>query len=203
MLPESFHWGWFLGALVLMAVPAGDLLHQRAHVHERKPALPDAFDRSRPCSHLKVASECLSLSTEKRLQFVDVTDLLTRCVRRWGIADGLVCVQSRHTTAAVVVNENEPLLLEDMRATLERVAPRDRQYAHDDLTLRADPAPDENRNGDAHCKALLLSPAVTLTVVHGKIELGPWQRVFLVELDGPRPRSLVVLAFGAAAGAGP
>ncbi len=157
---------------------------------------------SRPLLHeeapssFTVASDRESLRTEERIQFVDVTDLVVERVRRSGIAHGLVCIQTRHTTAAIVVNENEPRLLEDVRRLLERLAPGDLRYAHDDLALRHDPAPDESQNGDAHCRALLLPTSATLAVVGGELELGTWQRIFLVELDGPRQRTVTVLVLG-------
>jgi secondary thiamine-phosphate synthase enzyme len=147
-------------------------------------------------SGLTVSSQVVELETEERLQFIDLTELVAERVRRSGVGHGLVCVQSRHTTTAIVVNENEPLLIEDAKRMLERLAPRDARYGHNELHRRRDPAPDESRNGDAHCRAMLLGGSETLAVVDGVLSLGRWQRVFLVELDGPRPRSVVVAVMG-------
>jgi secondary thiamine-phosphate synthase enzyme len=108
-------------------------------------------------------------------------------------------VQTRHTTTGVVVNENEPLLLEDMARALERLAPRELRYRHNDLADRQDLPPEEAENGDAHCKALLLRTSETLAILDGQVQRGRWQRVFLVELDGPRARSLAVVVMGAVA----
>ena len=105
-------------------------------------------------------------------------------------------MQSRHTTTAVIVNENEPLLIEDAKRMLERLAPRNALYGHNELHRRRDAAPDESRNGDAHCRALLLGSSETLAVVGGALQLGRWQRVLLVELDGPRPRTVSVVVIG-------
>ena len=102
------------------------------------------------------------------------------------VAEGTVTVQSRHTTAAVVVNENEPLLLEDLEDALERWAPRGARYGHNDLDSRKAPPPWEKPNGHAHARALLLATSVALHVTAGEIDLGEWQSIFLVELDGPR-----------------
>jgi secondary thiamine-phosphate synthase enzyme len=143
-----------------------------------------------------VSSDVVELQTEDRFQFIDLTDLVAERVRRSGIGHGLVCVQSRHTTTAVVVNENEPLLIEDAKRMLERVAPRDALYGHNELHRRRDVAPDESRNGDAHCRALLLGSSETLAVADGALQLGRWQRVFLVELDGPRRRTVCVVVIG-------
>ena len=77
--------------------------------------------------------EDIEVRTPAGLAFVDVTPRLVEVVERSGIAEGLVSVQSLHTTAAVIVNENEPLLLQDLRAALERAAPRHLAYRHDDF----------------------------------------------------------------------
>jgi secondary thiamine-phosphate synthase enzyme len=143
-----------------------------------------------------VSSDVVELRTQERLQFIDLTELVAERVRRSGIGHGLVCVQSRHTTTAVVVNENEPLLVEDAKRMLERLAPRDARYGHNELHRRPDAAPDESRNGDAHCRALLLGSSETLAVAGGALQLGRWQRVFLVELDGPRRRTVCVVVVG-------
>jgi len=121
---------------------------------------------------------------------------MAEVVERSGIAEGLVSVQSMHTTAAIVVNENEPLLLADLRAALERVAPRHLSYRHDDFAQRAAVAPDEPANGHAHCQALFLRASETLALARGRACLGRWQRLFLAELDGPRTRTLSVTVLG-------
>lgn len=154
------------------------------------------FLREPQRSGLGVSSDVVELRTEHRVQFIDVTELVAERVRRSGIGHGLVCVQTRHTTTAVVVNENEPLLIEDAKRMLERLAPRDARYGHNQLHRRRDAAPDESRNGDAHCRALLLGSSETLAVVDGALQLGRWQRIFLVELDGPRLRTSCIVVMG-------
>lgn len=146
---------------------------------------------------LRVCHEEIHLRTRGCLQFADVTDDVLACVRRSGVCDGIVNVQSRHTTAAIVVNEPEPLLLADMRRTLERLAPRDVRYEHDDLERREGPLPpDEPKNGHSHCKALFLNTAATLNVVDGEVDLGTWQRIFLLELCSPRDRTISLTIMG-------
>jgi secondary thiamine-phosphate synthase enzyme len=157
------------------------------------------FVRQDVCAGLKVCSDLVQLRTESRVQFIDLTELVEERVRRSGVRHGTVSIQTRHTTTGVVVNENEPLLLEDMARALERLVPRDLRYRHNDLADRADLPPGETENGDAHCKALLLRSSETLAIIDGQVQRGRWQRVFLVELDGPRPRSLAVVVMGAAA----
>jgi secondary thiamine-phosphate synthase enzyme len=154
------------------------------------------FAGEHPQAAFRSASDVVHLRTDRPLQLVDITELVAERVRRSGIEHGLVCVQTLHTTTGILVNEGEPLLAEDLKEALERLAPRGIPYAHDDITRRADAGPAEAINGHAHCKALLLAPSVTLTAVNGRLVLGRWQRVFLVELDGGRQRSLSILVLG-------
>lgn len=145
---------------------------------------------------LRVCRDLVHLRTEKPVQFIDLTELLAERVRRSGVSEGMVTVQSRHTTAAVVVNENEPFLLEDLADLLERWAPEGAPYRHNDLAEREAPLPHEKPNGHAHARALVLGASVCLNVAEGKIDLGQWQSVFLVELDGPRRRTVSVQVLG-------
>ena len=144
------------------------------------------------CSHAR-----LHVTTRYPTEFIDLTDRLERLVADAGLRFGMVNVQTLHTTMAVVVNEHEPLLLTDFRKLLEAAAPADGRYRHDDVTVRTVNLVEEERpNGHAHCRALLLPSFVCLNVTDGRVHLGRWQRVFLVELDGPRERSVSVLLFG-------
>jgi secondary thiamine-phosphate synthase enzyme len=147
-------------------------------------------------SGVRACRDVVRLRTERRLQFVDLTALVAERVRRSGIREGLVTVQSRHSTAAVVVNENEPLLLRDFADLLERWAPCGGRYRHNDLEARADAPADERPNGHAHARALLLGASACLNVAESRLDLGEWQSVFLVELDGPRDRTLSVQVMG-------
>jgi len=140
----------------------------------------------------------IRLATRRPNDFVDLTDRVHRLVVDAGLGTGLVNVQTTHTTTAVVVNENEPLLIRDLDDLLERLVPRGRAYRHDDLGRRPDVPAGEPRNGHAHGKALLLPATVCLNVIGGRLVLGRWQRVFLVDLDGPREREVTLVATGVA-----
>jgi secondary thiamine-phosphate synthase enzyme len=134
----------------------------------------------------------LRLRTSNRTEFVDITELLRDEVRRSGLRAGRIHLQSLHTTVGLAVNENEPLLLRDFASLLERLAPSDAGYLHDDFARRFDIALDEPVNGHAHCRQLLLTGFTTVLVEDGELVLGRWQSVFAVELDGPRQRELAV-----------
>ena len=125
-------------------------------------------------------------------EFIDLTDRIRAEVRRSGLTTGRVHLQSLHTTLGLAVNENEPLLLRDFTGLLERLAPGDASYEHDDFTRRIDVATDEPVNGHAHCRQLLLTGFATLLVESGELVLGRWQSVFAVELDGPRERQVAM-----------
>lgn len=137
------------------------------------------------------------LSTRHPTEFIDVTERLQAIVAATGLRIGIISVQTLHTTTAVVVNEHEPLLLSDFAAVLDTAAPRSVPYRHDDAAVRTvNLTADERINGHSHCQALLLGSSVALNVVDGRLRLGRWQRVFFVELDGPREREVSVVALG-------
>ena len=144
------------------------------------------------CRHSRIAVE-----TRQPTEFIDVTDRIDAIVSATGIRDGLVNIHTLHTTTAIVVNEHEPLLLTDLAALLARLAPGHGFYRHDDLDARTvNLAPGERANGHAHCRALLLGSSVLLNLAGGRLQLGRWQRIFLVELDGPRSREVSVQILG-------
>ena len=132
-------------------------------------------------------------------EFVDITDSLTQAVRNSGVRFGIANVQTRHTTTGIIVNEHEPLLLDDMAGLLDRLVPGEAEYRHDDMTIRrVNLMPGEPANGHSHCRALLLGASETLNVVDGRLDLGTWQRVFLVELDRDKVREVSVMVMGSA-----
>lgn len=151
-----------------------------------------------PLVNVLETHDAVELDTNKRVQFIDLTGLVRERVLRSEVTQGMVNVQTMHTTTGIVLNENEHRLLRDFEDRLEAWAPRSHTYFHNDLEARRHQwiAPDERPNGDAHARALLLGASVTLNVVAGELSLGTWQRIFLVELDGPRRRSVSILVMG-------
>lgn len=134
----------------------------------------------------------IRFETAHPTEFVDLTARLRDEIRRSGLKNGRVHLQSLHTTLGLAVNENEPLLLRDFANLLERVAPTGATYEHDDFSRRVDISLDEPINGHAHCRQLLLTGFATLLVEDGELVLGRWQSVFAVELDGPRQRQVAI-----------
>ena len=113
------------------------------------------------------------------------------------VRNGSVTIYSRHTTAAVKINENEPLLLQDMGRFLERISPRNGDYMHNDFSIRTvNMTEDECPNGHAHCQHLLLGTSESIPIIDGVVQIGRWQSVFVIELDRPRPREILVQIMG-------
>jgi secondary thiamine-phosphate synthase enzyme len=146
---------------------------------------------------LAVHQDRIELWSEEPTQFLDITEWVARSVGGSGVAHGIAQIRVLHTTAAIVVNEKEPLLLEDFRGMLERFAPERALYSHDDpARRRVNREPGERRNGHAHVRALLLGDTKHVGVTAARLELGRWQSIFLVELDGPRKRSVSLTVIG-------
>lgn len=142
-------------------------------------------------------TEKLIFRTRTAPQFIDITDQIQAIVDSSGVTHGQVTVFSQHTTAAIRINESEPLLLRDFETFLERVAPEHAPYGHNDFTIRTVNMTDEEcANAHAHCRHLLMSTSETIPIVDGDLCLGTWQRVFLVELDHGRERAVVVQVLG-------
>ncbi|MDP3061782.1 MAG: secondary thiamine-phosphate synthase enzyme YjbQ, partial [Chloroflexota bacterium] len=98
---------------------------------------------------------------------------------------------SRHTTAAIVVQEKESMLMRDINLFLESLAPRNGPYHHNNFELRTENMQEEESpNGHAHLQHMLLGSSQVIPIVAGKLALGRWQRIFLVELDSPRDREV-------------
>ncbi len=147
-------------------------------------------------SGVEISIGRLSYSTADT-SFIDITDDVSKIVQASGIRNGFAQIFSKHTTAAIRINENEPLLIADFKRLLERISPCDGSYDHDQLEQRIGIGPDEPRNGRAHCQHLLLSSSESVPVIEGELNLGKWQRVFLVELDSARQRQITVEVVGA------
>ncbi len=144
-----------------------------------------------------VRCEALVIETSEAPEFIDITEDVQRIVAESGVRFGQISVYSTHTTAAIKVNENEPLLLQDMARVLQRIAPRHADYEHNDFSRRTvNMEEEECANGHAHCQHLFLSTSETMPIIDGELPVGQWQRIFLIELDRPRARRVLVNIIG-------
>jgi len=120
--------------------------------------------------------------SQRPQDLVDITRRVADVVRQSGVADGICLVYVPHATAAVVINENaDPNVCEDILEALGRMVPEGR-WRHDRI----------DNNAAAHIKATILGPSEAVPVQGGRLRLGTWQSLMLVELDGPRDRSVIV-----------
>jgi secondary thiamine-phosphate synthase enzyme len=141
--------------------------------------------------------ETLHYTTEFAPQFIDLTEDVADAVNRSGVTNGIVVVFSRHTTAAIKINESEPELMKDMARFLSEMAPVERDYFHNNFDVRTvNMEEDECPNAHAHCQHLLLSASESVPVLAGRMALGRWQRIFLVELDRSKARQVTVQVVG-------
>lgn len=146
---------------------------------------------------MKSKDKIFSFQTKDRFEFIDLTDKIKKFVEQTNIKNGLVNIQCCHTSSAVLLNENEPLLIQDIKNQLERIAPSTMNYNHDDFDKRTvNMCNDECVNGHSHCKAIHLPATITLNLINEELQLGQWQRTFFVELDNARPRKVQVQVIG-------
>ena len=146
---------------------------------------------------MKTKSFCKRVKTNCAPEFIDITEWESECVTKSNISNGFAVVYSKHTTAAVKINENEPLLLDDMASFLEKIFPKHHNYQHNNFEIRTvNMNEDESPNGHAHLQHLLLGTSETVPVMDGAMQFGTYQSIFFIELDHPRPREVMVQVVG-------
>lgn len=143
-----------------------------------------------------IVHQMLELTTDLGIAVYNVTPQIQALLNQAAIQNGQVLIFSRHTTTALTINEDEPRLLEDLKQYLTQLAPPDKSYLHNDLHLRPNIPADEPMNAHAHLMAMTLSTSEIVPVVAGRLALGTYQAILLIELDGPRQRTLSVQITG-------
>jgi len=136
---------------------------------------------------MKSYTEYLTFNTEKRRDLIRITDIVREAVRKSGVKEGLCLVSAMHLTAAVIIQDDEEGLHEDIWEWLERLAPFKPDYKHHRTG---------EDNGDAHLKNLLVHLQVVLPITNGDLDLGPWQEIFYAEFDGQRPKRVIIKIIG-------
>jgi secondary thiamine-phosphate synthase enzyme len=145
---------------------------------------------------MKIKTKRIEFSTEKQVDFLDVTDQIEEFIETSGVKEGVVNVFSPHTTASVMINHNEEMLKQDLARILYRLVPIDERYAHDMFELTNKTISDGRSNAHSHCKVMLLGSSESIPIENGKMLLGKQQSVFFVELDGARTRDFYVQVMG-------
>ncbi len=129
---------------------------------------------------MMIKSNSLKINTNKNFEIIDITSRINELI---DINNGIISIFSKHSTSAIVVNENESGLLNDLEFMLNNLISDKFSYNHDKI----------DKNARSHLKSFLLSSSETLPIKNGKLDLGIWQSVFFIELDGPRHDRIVTL----------
>lgn len=120
---------------------------------------------------------------------IDITEKVAAEIHESGLHSGIAVVFIPGATAAVTTIEHEPGLVADIRAALERIAPEQNEYAHDQMW--------GDGNGHSHIRASLIGPSLTVPFLKGQLMLGTWQQIVFLELDSqPRKRRIIIQILG-------
>jgi secondary thiamine-phosphate synthase enzyme len=131
--------------------------------------------------------EELWFETETRRAYINITSQVMSIVKKSGVQEGLALVNAMHITASVYINDDEQGLLQDYDRFLERMAPHEDTYRHNDTG---------EDNGDAHIKRQLMGREVVVAITQGRLDFGPWEQIFYGEFDGRRRKRVLVKVIG-------
>jgi len=137
---------------------------------------------------VKSTTRYLTFTVPARMDFVPITDEVEAVVAASGIREGLCLVNAMHITASVFINDDEAGLHADYKKWLEALAPHDPERYRHNLT--------GEDNADAHHKRQIMGREVVIAVTKGKLDFGPWERIFYGEFDGNRPKRVLVKVIG-------
>ena len=140
----------------------------------------------------KMFNRIVDWITNDRMQLINVTDRINDIVRKSGIRDGIVHLQSLHTTTAVFINEWQDALLHDVKSFLDDFVNREHSWRHNDPNY----SDCERKNADSHLRGMIMGQTLCLQVRNSCVLLGTWQSIILAEFDGPRSRSMSIQVSG-------
>ena len=141
---------------------------------------------------LKVARKTFTMLSEHRTQILDITKTIRDVMLSADIKEGILLVNSLHTTCALFVNEFQGALVEDLKSMIESLVAENDGYRHDDPRF----SDCERGNAHSHLRAALLGRSVVVAVNEGELALGRYQSVIFAELDGPRQREIGIQLIG-------
>lgn len=145
---------------------------------------------------VKIYKQKIELESKTQIDFMDITDQVQKIVEDSGVREGNVTIFAPHTTMGIVINHNEPMLLQDFMRILYKIAPMDDRYSHDLFELRKGNKSDGRSNGHSHCKSFLVGVSQNIPVEKGKLAINHNQSIFALEFDGSRKRDVIVQAIG-------
>lgn len=140
----------------------------------------------------KVFNRVVDWITSERMELLNITDRLNELIRKSGVRDGFIHVQSLHTTTGVFLSEWQDALLDDIRGFFDELAEREGYYKHNDPQF----SDCERSNADSHLRGMMMGQTLMLQVRNAAVLLGTWQKIVLAEFDGPRSRSVSVQICG-------
>lgn len=137
---------------------------------------------------MKSYREELWFDVPNRRQLINITPKIDECVRKSGVKEGLVLVNSMHISSSVFINDDESGLHHDFEIWLEKLAPEKphSQYKHNTF----------EDNADAHLKRTIMGREVVVAITNGKLDFGPWEQIFYGEFDGKRKKRVLVKIIG-------
>lgn len=145
---------------------------------------------------MKIYKQKIEIKSTTQAEFIDITDKVGEIVDNSGVREGQVLVYSPHTSASIVINHNEAMLLQDFMRVLYRIVPINDRYSHDVFELNRSRKSDGRSNGHSHCKSMLLGVSETVPIEKGKMLLTEKQNIFVAEMDGARTRDIIIQVSG-------
>ncbi len=141
---------------------------------------------------MRIAFETIAVKTKEQMQFVDITQMVRDCLRKHPILNGVLLLNTLHTTAVLFINEFQAALIEDMKRVLAHLIEDNGDYRHDDPRF----SDCTRNNAGSHLRSMLLAHTVALPIRAGEVVLGRWQSIIFAELDGPQERSVQFQVLG-------
>lgn len=145
---------------------------------------------------MKIHKQKIEFESKTQFEFFDITSKVQDVVDASEIREGSLLVFAQHTTMAIAINHNEPMLIQDFMRVLYKTVPMDDHYSHDLFELRKASKSDGRSNGHSHCKSFLLGISQTVPVEKGKLLMSSNQSIFAIEFDGSRKRDITIQVMG-------
>lgn len=135
---------------------------------------------------MRTYTSTIKIKSNNRVEMINITHKVSEILRSSEIKNGIVLLFTRHTTSALTINEDEHRLKKDIMDLLEKIVPENADYRHNEI----------DNNADAHLRSSLMQPFLIIPIVNGSLQLGTWQSLFFLELDGPRNREIIATIIG-------
>jgi secondary thiamine-phosphate synthase enzyme len=135
---------------------------------------------------MTIFKEYINLKTIERFEIIDITNEVNDIIFNSNLKEGIANIFTKHSSSAIVINENEPYLLKDIENILKTIVLDKNNYNHDNI----------DNNADSHLRALILGSSESVPFNNNKLDLGIWQSLFFIDLDGPRNRTVSITLIG-------